>query len=94
MRVDKYLWSVRLFKTRSKASEACRTGKVKVNGANIRPAKNIAVGDKFTVRKGPVLYQYKVKDLLKSRVGAKLVEDYLIDETSSEELEKLKILRS
>lgn len=93
IRIDKFIWAVRLFKTRSKASDACRTGKVKVNDINVKPAKTVVIGDSIKIRKGPIVYSYKVKDMLKNRVGAKLVENYIIDETSSEELEKLQILR-
>lgn len=93
VRIDKFIWAVRLFKTRSKASDACRTGKVKIKEVNVKPAKTIEIGDKFTIRKGPIVYSYKVKDLIKNRVGAKLVDDFLIDITAKEELEKLKLLR-
>lgn len=92
-RIDKFLWSVRLYKTRSKASDACRSGKVKLNDAIIRPAKTIAVGDLIQLRKGPINYSFKVKELLSNRVGAKLVADYIVNVTSKEELEKLEILR-
>lgn len=92
-RVDKYLWSVRLYKTRSKATEACRTGKVRVNGNTIKPAKALSVNDSITLRKGPVNYSFKVVELLSKRVGAKLVDAYVKDITSKEELEKLEILK-
>lgn len=93
VRIDKFIWAVRLFKTRTKASDACRTGKVKVNDSNIKPAKTIDIGDAIKIRKGPIVYSYKVKDIPKNRVGAKLVEHYIIDETSTEELGKLQILK-
>jgi ribosome-associated heat shock protein Hsp15 len=92
-RVDKFLWSVRLYKTRSKATEACRSGKVKVAEKNVRPAKPISVGDTFQLKKGPITYSFKVKNLLSSRVGAKLVDDYIENITTKEELEKLEMLK-
>lgn len=93
LRIDKFLWSVRLYKTRSKATEACRAGKVKVDEKNVRPAKAISVGDSFQLKKGPITYSFKIKELLSSRVGAKLVADYIVNVTSKEELDKLEILR-
>ena len=93
VRIDKFLWSVRLYKTRSKATEACKTAKVKVNDKNVRPAKTIAIGDKIALRKGPVTYSYTVINLLSNRVGAKLVDEYILNTTTKEELEKLKILK-
>lgn len=93
LRIDKFLWSVRLYKTRSKATEACRAGKVKVDDKIVRPAKAISVGDSFQLKKGPITYSFKIKELLSSRVGAKLVADYIDNVTSKEELEKLEILR-
>ena len=92
-RVDKYLWSVRLYKTRSQATEACRTGKVRVNDTTIKPAKALSVNDIIILRKGPVNYSFKVIELLSKRVGAKLVDTYVKDITSKEELEKLEILK-
>ncbi len=89
MRIDKYLWSVRLFKTRSLAADACKCGKVQVGGTNIKPSRTVAEGDVFEVRKVPVIYKYRVKKLLPSRVGAKLVSEYLQDLTPQEELDKL-----
>jgi ribosome-associated heat shock protein Hsp15 len=93
VRIDKFLWSVRLYKTRSKATEACRSGKVKVNEKNIRPAKTIQIGDAFQLKRGPIAYRYKIIELLSSRVGAKLVANYIENQTSKEELEKLEVLR-
>lgn len=93
IRIDKFLWSVRLFKTRSKSTEACRSGKVRVNEQAIRAAKTVEVGDIISLRKGPVNYTYKIKQLLSSRVGAKLVDNYIQDLTQKEELEKLEILK-
>ena len=93
VRIDKFLWSVRLYKTRSKATEACRAGKVKIGGKNIRPAKTVSEGDLFQLKKGPITYSFKIKELLSSRVGAKLVADYIENFTTKEELEKLEVMK-
>lgn len=88
-RIDKWLWTVRIFKTRSIATEECKKGRVKVNEAEIKPSKDVKPGDIITVRKPPVVYTYKVKDIPKSRIGAKLVPDYLENLTPADELAKL-----
>ena len=93
VRIDKFLWSVRIFKTRTKATEACKTGKVRINEASVRPAKGVAINDTIQLRRGPLNFTYKVKELLGKRVGAKLVDDYVKDLTTKEELEKLEVLR-
>ncbi len=88
-RIDKWLWTVRIFKTRSLATEECKKGRVKVNDAEVKPSKEVKPGDMVTVRKPPVVYSYVVKDVPKSRVGAKLVPDYLENITPADELAKL-----
>jgi len=93
MRIDKFTWAVRIFKTRTIASKACQKGKVKLNEKGVKPSRAISVGDVITVRKGPVLFTFKVKELLKNRVGAKLVEHYIENITSENELEKLELIR-
>lgn len=91
VRLDKWLWSVRLYKTRSLATEACNKGRILVNGMEAKPSKELIGNETITVRKPPVIYTYKIKQLLKNRVSAKLVPDYIDDLTSVEELDKLKI---
>ncbi len=91
VRLDKWLWSVRLYKTRSLATEACNKGRILVNGMEAKPSKELIGNETITVRKPPVIYTYKIKQLLKNRVSAKLVPDYVDDLTSVEELDKLKI---
>ena len=93
LRIDKYLWAVRLFKTRSIATDACKRGKVTLNGEKVKASKEVKLGDKIEIYKAPILYSYEVKALLKNRVGAKLVADYLIDTTTSEELNKLEEIK-
>ena len=91
VRIDKWLWAVRLFKTRSLASEACRKGTIKINGAEVKPSREIRIGDKVSVRKNPVTYEYKVLYLTEKRMGAKLVPEYLEDITPPENLEILEM---
>lgn len=89
MRADKFLWAVRLYKTRSLATEACKKGRVMIDNMPVKPARELKAGDVLQVRKSPIEYTYKIKALLKSRVGAKLVNDYIEDLTPQEELDKL-----
>ena len=90
MRVDKWLWAVRVFKTRSDAAEACRTGKVTINGAEAKPSKELKEGDILTVKKVPIMrYSYKVLGLVERRLPAKDVPTYCLDITPQEELDKL-----
>lgn len=89
-RIDKYLWAIRVFKTRSEATEACKGGKVKVAGIPAKPSRAIQAGEVIQVRKGIVTYTYKVLLPLEKRVGAKLVGDYAENLTPEEEMEKLK----
>lgn len=92
-RIDKWLWSVRIFKTRTIASSNCNSGKIKINGNNAKPSKNIEVGDIISVQKGPIKYEYKVLKILEKRVAAKLVPIYMEDKTTKEEIEKGEILQ-
>lgn len=89
-RIDKYLWAIRAYKTRSEATDACKGNKVKVNGSDAKPSKLIKVGDVLVVRKGAVQFTYKVKALVEKRIGAKLVPDYAENLTPASELDKLK----
>lgn len=93
MRVDKFLWCVRYFKTRSIATNACKQGKVKMDGTSVKPSKEVFPNDKLTVRKNQIDYQIEILDLPTSRVGAKLVNLYLIDVTPKEAFEKLELLK-
>ena len=90
VRIDKYLWSIRVFKTRSDATDACKGGKVRLNGADIKPSRNVSPGDTITVRKGAVTYTYRVLELIDKRQGAQLVPKYAENLTPQEELDKLK----
>ena len=77
VRVDKWLWAVRIFKTRSDAADACRTNRVLINGAFVKPSREIKVGDTVTVKKMPVTYTYRVAAMVSSRQPAKNVPDYV-----------------
>jgi len=87
VRIDKWLWATRQFKTRSLATEACRAGKVKVNGASAKPSKSVGVGEVITFRKSGIGKKIEVLGLVEKRVGAKLVCEYLEDLTPKDELE-------
>ncbi len=89
-RIDKYLWAIRAFKTRSDATDACKGGKVKVAGVNAKPSKEVKPGDVIQVRKGTIVFTYKVLKALEHRVGAKLVPDYAENLTPQAELDKLR----
>lgn len=90
-RVDKWLWAVRIFKTRSDAADACRTNRVLINGAFAKPSREIKTGDTVTVKKMPVTYTYRVAAIVSSRQPAKNVPDYAENVTPPEELNKLHI---
>ena len=89
VRLDKYLWAVRIFKTRSDAAEAIRTNRVTVGGATCKPSREVRIGDVIAVKRMPVVYQYKVLDLVTSRQPAKNVPAYCLNITPQEELDKL-----
>ena len=92
-RVDKWLWAVRVFKTRSDAADACRTNRVLVNDAYAKPSREVKVGDVISVKKMPVVYQYRVVELVSSRQPAKNVPLYAADITPQSELDKLNVPR-
>ena len=93
MRIDKYLWCVRYFKTRSIATAACKKGQVKINNTSIKPSRDVYPSDTITVRKNQVTYVLEILDLPESRLGAKLVGLYVRDKTPKENLEKLDLLK-
>lgn len=93
IRLDKYLWAVRIFKTRSDAADAVRNNKVTVNGSYAKPSREVKLGDVIAVRKQQVSYSYKVLDLVSSRQPAKNVPLYCLDITPQEELAKLNVPR-
>ncbi|MBP3682694.1 MAG: RNA-binding S4 domain-containing protein [Rikenellaceae bacterium] len=93
VRLDKWLWAVRVFKTRSDAADACRTNRVLVNDAYAKPSREVKVGDVISVKKMPVVYQYRVVELVSSRQPAKNVPMYATDITPQSELDKLNVPR-
>lgn len=93
-RFDKYVWSVRLAKTRSQSTEAINKGKVKLNNANAKPAKEVKLGDEIQIIRHTATFSYRVIQLLDKRVGAKLVDNYIIDITDPMEIEKLKVYQA
>ena len=93
MRIDRYLWGIRIFKTRNMATEACKKGQVKIDGTNVKPAKDIFGGETVQVRKNQINHLIEVLDIPESRVGAKLVDLYRKDKTPKEEFEKLDLLK-
>jgi len=90
IRIDKWLWAVRIFKTRSLASEACRTGKVKILGQVIKPSHEVKTGEVINISFPPMVKTIKVVELATSRVSARLVPDLMADLTPEEEYLKLK----
>lgn len=93
VRVDKWLWAVRVFKTRSRAAEACKKSRVLIDGVAVKPSKEIVVGTVIDVKKPPLIYSFRVKNLAEKRMGAKLVKDFLEDITPAEELAKIDMMR-
>ncbi|MBO8467351.1 MAG: RNA-binding S4 domain-containing protein [Bacteroidetes bacterium] len=89
-RIDKYLWAIRVFKTRTDATDACKGGKIRINGADAKPSKTVKPGDVITARKGAVTYTYKVLVPIDKRQGARLVPQFAENMTPQEELAKLK----
>jgi ribosome-associated heat shock protein Hsp15 len=93
MRIDKYLWCTRYYKTRSIATEACKKGHIKLDGANVKPSKEVFSGEKLTIRKDQINYEILVLDVPKNRVGAKLVDLYRKDITPQEAFENQDLLK-
>lgn len=93
MRLDKFLWCVRYFKTRSLATKVCRGGRVKVNGETAKPSREVYPGDTIAVRKNQINYKVEILDIPKSRRGAKWVKLYIMDITPQENLKKQELLK-
>lgn len=91
VRIDKWLWAVRLFKSRSLATEECKKGHISIDGISVKPSRIPKVGDVIQVRKNPVTFSYKVIGVLGKRVGAQLVSEYMEDVTPPEVLKALEI---
>lgn len=93
MRIDKYLWCIRYFKTRSIATEACKKGHIKIKGVTIKPSKEVFANEEIGIRKNQINYQIIVLDIPKNRVGAKLVDLYRKDITPNEAFDNQELLR-
>ncbi|MDE5982001.1 MAG: RNA-binding S4 domain-containing protein [Duncaniella sp.] len=93
VRIDKWLWAMRIFKTRTVATEACKKGRVSVGGAVVKPSRMIKVGDIINVRKPPVTYSFKALALTENRLGAKLVPEYMENVTPRSELDLLEVVK-
>ncbi|MBO7610137.1 MAG: RNA-binding S4 domain-containing protein [Muribaculaceae bacterium] len=93
VRIDKWLWATRIFKTRTIATDACKLGRVTMNGMNVKPSRLIKAGDVISVKKPPVTYTFEVLNVLQNRVGAKLVPNYLRNITTRDQLELLEMVK-
>lgn len=92
-RLDKWLWAARIFKTRTLVADACKNGRVAINGAQAKPSRPIKVGDEISVRKPPITYTFRVLQCIEKRVGARLLPDILLDITPPEQYEALEMSR-
>ncbi len=92
-RIDKWLWAARIFKTRSIAADACKNGRVTLNGMNMKPSRTIKQGDVVSVKKPPVTYSFKVLKTIEQRVGAKLLPEIYENVTDPKQYELLQMSR-
>ncbi|MDE6792568.1 MAG: RNA-binding S4 domain-containing protein [Muribaculaceae bacterium] len=92
-RIDKWLWCMRVFKTRTIATDACKKGRVSINGVVMKPSRMIKPGDVIDVRKPPITYSFRVKQIAPNRLGAKLVPEYLENVTSPSQYELLEMTK-
>lgn len=90
-RIDKWLWAARIFKTRTIAAEACKKGRVSINGAQAKPSRMIKPGDVINVKKSPITYSFKVLQAIEKRVGAKLVPEVMENVTTPDQYELLEM---
>ncbi len=93
VRIDKFLWAVRLFKTRSMAAEACKKGRVQISGMNVKSSRTVKPGDTIDIKTPPITRTYKVLAVAEKRMGAKLVPDFIKDITPEDQLEILEMTR-
>lgn len=93
MRIDKYLWATRYYKTRNQASIACKKGQVRIAGTIVKPSREVYIGDTISLRKNQINYQLEVLDIPPNRVGAKLVDLYRKDVTPKEAFENQELLK-
>lgn len=94
VRIDKFLWAVRLYKTRSLASDACRMGRVLISNTQVKPSRSVSAGEMVTVKKPPATFTYRIKSVTENRLPAKLVGEFLDDLTPENEKIKISVSRS
>jgi len=94
VRIDKWLWAVRLFKTRTLAIEACKKGRISIQGTNIKPARMVKAGEVIQIRKPPITYSFEVLGLSEKRMGAKLVPEFMKDVTPASEYQILELSKA
>ena len=92
-RIDKWLWAARIFKTRTIAAEACKKGRISINGAQVKPSRMVKAGEIIQVRKPPVTYSFKVLQTIEKRVGAKLLPEIMENVTTPDQYELLEMNR-
>ncbi len=93
VRVDKWLWAMRVFKTRTISTEACKKGRVIMGGVAVKPSRTVKPGDVIEVKKPPITYTFRVKEVTQNRLGAKLVENYLENITPKSQYDILEMAR-
>lgn len=93
VRIDKWMWATRIFKTRTIAAEACKKNRIMINGVNVKPSRMIKIGDVIQVRKPPITFSFKVLALSEHRMGAKLVSEYLENVTTPDQYEIMEMNR-
>jgi ribosome-associated heat shock protein Hsp15 len=93
-RIDKFLWSVRIYKTRTIAAEECRKGRILIDDIPVKASRNVKPGERIHIKKPPVTYSYLIRQIPMSRVSAKIAGDFIEDLTSPEELKKLELTDS
>ena len=93
IRMDKFLWAVRIYKTRTIAAEACAKGQVTINDLPVKPSRHVVVGETMMVHKPPMVHTYKITGLLHTRLSAEKVKEYIIEVTPEEEFRKIEIMR-
>lgn len=93
VRIDKWLWAVRLFKTRTLAAEACKKGKVIIHNIQVKPSRNVKVGDVISIKRNPILFSFKVLALSENRMNAKLVPEFMLNVTTPDQLELIELAK-
>ena len=91
VRIDKWLWAVRLFKTRSLAAEACKKGKIIIQNVQVKPSRNVKIGDVVCIKRNPILFSFKVLALSENRMNAKLVAGFMENVTTADQLELIEL---